>query len=269
MTHDENERTPRTDAGTAAEAAPETACHEEAWRLLPWYVNGTLDGSELAAVESHVAACGICRQEIKTWSGFAELLQEEGELAPSAAEGFTRLERSLSHEVAREAPARPSRPERPHGPAGRFRRTLGSVRRAPAGVRWALAAQLAAIVVLAVSLTAVLAGRPGAGLGPGAGAAQGTEQPAPFRTLTDAAERAPSASSTEAPRLRVVFKESTREREIRGALISIGGRIVDGPSPTGVYTIRLVGSEEASGRAAAETLRSMPQVLFAEAVQTP
>jgi hypothetical protein len=32
--------------------------------LLPWYVNGTLEGEERDRVESHVAGCEVCQQEV-------------------------------------------------------------------------------------------------------------------------------------------------------------------------------------------------------------
>lgn len=38
--------------------------HEAVQRLLPWFVNGTLDGNERAEVEAHVANCGECRDDI-------------------------------------------------------------------------------------------------------------------------------------------------------------------------------------------------------------
>lgn len=37
--------------------------HAQADRLLPWYVNGTLDNDERAQVEHHLAECAPCRQE--------------------------------------------------------------------------------------------------------------------------------------------------------------------------------------------------------------
>jgi hypothetical protein len=85
----------------------------------------------------------------------------------------------------------------------------------------------------------------------------------PFRTLSDDPGQAAAGDPV---LLRVLFTDRTREREIRGALISVGGRIVDGPSPTGVYTVAVDGAAEAT--AALETLRSLPQVLLAERAAT-
>lgn len=253
--------------------------HDETWRLLPWYVNGTLEGDELAAAEAHVASCAICRREASTWSAFAELLQEEDELTPSASEGYERLRRRLA------LPREPGPSGSRHASAGRegnrgptaglrtgLRRIARPFRQAPAVIRWTLAAQLAALAVLGLLLA-----RPAA---PPAQAPPGEDPAAQarFRTLTSDSTRA----EADAPELRVVFDESTREREIRGALISVGGTIVDGPSPDGVYNVSLGGSAETDpvgsspeavtdrrARAAADALRALPKVRFAEPVRAP
>ena len=38
--------------------------HEEVWKLLPWYVNGTLNTQEVEDVEVHLAACPVCQTEL-------------------------------------------------------------------------------------------------------------------------------------------------------------------------------------------------------------
>jgi len=241
--------------------------HEEVWDLLPWYVNATLEAAEARAVEEHAQGCGICREEIRYWRGFAGALREEGELAVSADAGLERLRGRLAGGAPGGAGAG-ERSRRSRKSGGRARRWTTALRRTPAPLRWALAAQL----VLILGLAGLLAGpllEDGAGITPGGAAAfsdgpgpAGAAEPAPagpFRTLADEPE---VAAGGDALLLRVLFTDRTREREIRGALISVGGRIVDGPSPTGVYTVAVAGAAE--GAAAVETLRSLPQVLFAE-----
>lgn len=219
--------------------------HEEAWLLLPWYVNGTLDEDERAAVDDHLAACGICREEVRYWGEAASLLREDGELAVSPEAGLERLRRRLD-------PV----PEGPRRAGGRSRLRAGlraAFGGSPAVLRWALAAQLAVIVVLG-GLLARTSARPAA---PTATAPHGA-----FRTL---AEPPPAPAASAAPRFQVMFAPQAREREIRGALISIGGRIVDGPSPTGVYTIAVApGEGEADPAAVLRSLRALPHVVFAE-----
>lgn len=42
----------------------EGSVHAQADRLLPWYVNGTLEEHERVQVEQHVAACAQCQDEV-------------------------------------------------------------------------------------------------------------------------------------------------------------------------------------------------------------
>ncbi|MFP3939560.1 MAG: zf-HC2 domain-containing protein [Thermoanaerobaculia bacterium] len=223
--------------------------HEEAWDLLPWYVNGTLDEEELRGVEEHLELCGICREEVRYWRECSRLLAEEDEVALSPDAGLARL-RERTSGSPRRAPAGRRRALAP-------RRWLAGFRTTPRPARWAMAAQMAAIALLAGWLAAT---RP-ATSAPAETAAQDTA-PADgargaYRTLADPAPQAVPAEGL----LRVVFGGETREREIRGALIAVGGRIVAGPSPTGVYTVRV---ETAAVGEVVETLRSFPQIVLAE-----
>jgi hypothetical protein len=244
-----NDGTERIDGGRARRRTG----HEEAWDLLPWFVNRTLDEGELQSVEEHLEGCGICREEVRFLRGFAEALQDEGDLAVGADAGLERVRGRLG---AAGAGGRG---------AASGRRWLSGLRRAPAPLRWALAAQLVVILGLAGLVAGpLLEGPGGAPADPAASLRSAEPAPAgPFRTLTEAPE---ATAAGDAALLRVVFAERTREREIRGALISVGGRIVDGPSPTGVYTVAVDGAAE--GAAAMATLRSLPQVLFAERAAT-
>jgi anti-sigma factor RsiW len=51
----------------------EGSVHAEADRLLPWYVNGTLEGDARAQVEQHLIECATCQQE----TAWLRSLQEE------------------------------------------------------------------------------------------------------------------------------------------------------------------------------------------------
>ena len=43
--------------------------HEQTLKLLPWYLNDTLDDAEAAMVEAHLAECAMCRREAETEHG--------------------------------------------------------------------------------------------------------------------------------------------------------------------------------------------------------
>jgi hypothetical protein len=115
-------------------------------------------------------------------------------------------------------------------------------------VRWALAAQAAAIFLLA----GVLLGRTPAPSG------------ALFRTLSDPRPEL-AAPAPERLRLRVTFAEAATVGELRAALVDLGAEIVAGPSPTGVYTVE-VAARRAIERSVVERFTARPEIEFATPV---
>jgi Putative zinc-finger len=97
----------------------------------------------------------------------------------------------------------------------------------PRRVRWALAGQLAALILLATALA----------FGPA------RRQPALYRTLSEPSAPAASLPATSAtaaaPQIRVVFVEAATAKQMREVLLSTRGHLVDGPSPLGAYTLEL------------------------------
>ena len=53
--------------------------HAQADRLLPWYVNGTLDDDERVQVEHHLAECAPCRQEAAWLRAVQEQFAEQAD----------------------------------------------------------------------------------------------------------------------------------------------------------------------------------------------
>jgi predicted anti-sigma-YlaC factor YlaD len=105
----------------------DTSAHAAADALLPWYVNGTLKGEELAFVTEHVARCERCRREVDF---VRDVFAACGAL--SAGE-------------------RGHAPTQPSVPAGRAP-LANAWRSAHPWIRGLLAAELAAITVLATLL---------------------------------------------------------------------------------------------------------------------
>ena len=56
-------------------------CHDPANALLPWHLNGTLEGDEAAAVRAHLETCAVCTSE----------LVDLAEIAAGARAGMSRF----------------------------------------------------------------------------------------------------------------------------------------------------------------------------------
>ena len=191
--------------------APNEEHHELAWKLLPWFVNGSLNADEAVSVERHLASCPACRQEVERCRTLSAIAKSSGPRKPPAWAPSSRQFAQILGQV--DAPHAASSAHRP-SLARKLRSWLVET---PPPMRWALALQAALIV----ALTGVL-------LAP-------APPDAPYETLSRGAD--PAAG--ERARLRVVFAADTTEKELRDLLNSIDGRIVDGPTPQGVYTLQL------------------------------
>jgi hypothetical protein len=112
-------------------------------------------------------------------------------------------------------------------------------RRIPLG--WALAGQ-GALAAAAVALFVVIA----------------PSRPADeYELLASAPAAAPRGNVI------VLFAPDTTEREVRAALAAADGRVVDGPTASGAWTVHVEGSARA---AALGRLRQLPQVVLAEPI---
>ena len=203
--------------------------HRRVWELLPWYVNGSLGEREREQVEAHLAGCPACEAEARECRRTAESLSNAGEVAPSPHPAQLRR---LFDRIDEEERNRPGR--------------LAVFSAAPRPLRLALAAQAAAILLLAGALVWSL--RSPAPAAP----------PSNYVTLAD-----PTAAPAPAARLRVMFSPATTEREMREILIGVRGGIVAGPSPLGAYTVEIPTNGDPVGAVLAR-LRTEPRVVFAE-----
>ena len=222
----------------------EAALHRHVAELVPWYVNGTLDGRDHDAVTAHLPGCPACREEVARCQTLAAAIQSAVDAA--GVPGAGRLERVLASIDLLEAMG----VRRRTGWRGRWRagvEWLGDlVQRTPGPVRWGLAAQ-AAVLVLVVGLVAW----------PGVWSAR-----APYRTLTDVGEQRVGQEAL----IHVVFTDDITERELRTLLRRVEGRIVDGPSAVGLYTVDVRASTPDRAVPIIEILRADPKVRLAEPV---
>jgi hypothetical protein len=219
--------------------------HKRVWDLLPWYASGTLEGSEQRAVESHLAACAPCREELAVQRQLSQALQQVPEIAPAPHPAqFARLMARIDAEETA-------------GP--RWWAALRDLFTAtPTAVRWTLAAQLGFVLLLGTTLA--LHRRPADPVEPSPATYQTLSDPAPAPAQANPASRASSAS------LRVVFAPGTSEQEIRDLLLGIRGQITAGPSPLGVYTVDVPAGPDRLEDVLAH-LRAHKQISFAEPAQ--
>lgn len=205
------------------DAQPGPVPHEKAQQLLPWLQAGALDDAEFAAVEAHVAACAECQRDV-AWQARLRGLAPPDDNAFDADRAFAKLLPRLG-------------PPATHVPV--LTRWRHAVAANGAWLRWTVAAQFAAIGILAAMLA-----RPGAGSGD-------------YHALG-------SARPVQGD-LVLVFKPDTPEHEMRRILQARGARVVDGPGVTGAWVLALPPGQPAGalGRLRAEPAVALVQPLVA------
>jgi len=174
--------------------------HASVDALLPFYVNATLRGEELAFVEQHVRDCEKCQHEVD-WlrKMFADLAT--GSALADAPPAVVDRQQVFDNQWRRDH---------------RGMRITESLRTAPPWTRWMLAAQLAAIVTLGTIL------------------ATDVRDHAGYRTLGAANSSTPLRDA-----IAVQFDPATPEAELRRILQKVDARIVDGPTVTDVFLLAI------------------------------
>ncbi|MCE3242731.1 MAG: hypothetical protein K0Q83_3238 [Deltaproteobacteria bacterium] len=220
--------------------------HRKVWEILPWYVNGTLEGHEHEFVARHILRCQSCADEVVRCQSIATAVRSsEAAARTPSPEHFARLMERIDRGSSSAARQRWRI---------RVREWIEKIRLAfhetPSLLRWALAAQTAAIVLLATAMTWQ------ASLAPSS----------LYQTLSDAG----SGRELGRVHLQVVFADDITEREMRTLLSSIRATIVAGPSAMAVYTVALVADDRevpAQTQERLALLRAHPRVRLAEAKQ--
>jgi hypothetical protein len=197
--------------------------HEDINLLLPWYLNGTLEGDELDTVKRHISQCAPCAREVEELnlirSAIAESNEKLNEMLSVPVGDMERniMDRISVFENSRETKTAAPRPYERESlwskVAGFFDRftVLSTV---PAGAIALIVLQFALIVGLAAKLS--------------------FEKPEGYEVLSGVTK-----TDGKGPIIFVAFQESATEKEIRETLGQIGGRIVDGPKEGGLYIVDL------------------------------
>lgn len=202
------------------------ASHRRVSELLPWYLNGTLEGPELDRVESHLRTCESCQIALAAEQRLAHMLRTSEELAFSPERALDRMRERLATDDTHDGPE--TTPD-----------WMARLRAVAAPVRWALVAQFLIIAVLGVAVLRL------------------DHEPAPYRTLSTPSE----GDTSEVTSLRLVFDATASEGDLRALLVETGCTIVAGPSRFGVYTVAVSPRDVHS---TLDTLRSSPLVTFVE-----
>ena len=214
--------------------------HVAVQRLLPWYLTGRLETAEHDIVETHLAQCPECRAELETERQW-QLLHPGHGAQVDVEEGWARMRARLSGEPPATAPAPLRAPMPPAAP--RRRGWLPPAWRTPPRLparAWAAPALLSLALLAAIGLT----------LRPVAPAAQ-------YVTLSAPAEAGATAV--------VRFRPEATEAQIRHGLKDSGARLVDGPTVSDAYVVRLPREHYA---AALDKLRREPGVALVEALES-
>lgn len=211
--------------------------HDEAVRLLPWFVNGTLAAEDAQFVEAHLADCAHCRSDATALAQVRSLLRSPGAVEHAPHGGLQKLMRRIDVQASLPEGASDELPPMPR-----------SLPRTGHALRWLTAA----VVVQAVALVLV-----------GAAALRGQDrEEAAYRTLTTAPAPAGGAA------LRAVFAPDMTLGEVQALLQAHRLVARTGPSAAGLFTLALQGGSPGEIEAVLARLRADPRVRFAEPVGT-
>ena len=230
--------------------------HQELSQLLPWYVNKTLQGPELKAVEDHLAVCLICKRELIQLQKLAQLVAHSGSIDSAEQASFSRLKKRLQSSQQLDLQTLPKQVQT--NPAQDFQGNLDNVRPFNSAKKQKRAGSaffrpaLAMAAALVLSLTVLLSHYNESGV----------QSAAVFRTLSSD----PQLDSKKANEIRIVFAENVNQQQKDKILERVHGQVVGkAPSPQGVYTVRLgEGIAEKQLLDVIELLRTDNRVIFAE-----
>lgn len=215
--------------------------HDDAWHLLPWFVNGSLRREVRGDVDAHIAACADCQSEVALQTSVRDALSREDGRQEATQSSFDQLwARIETHGDTTDEPVAQADLPAPAAPAPRLR--------ASGMPRWLVAA----VVVEAIGLVTLgwitLNNDPR-----GAALYQTLSSPAPY---------------VDNGQIRAVFAPDLELHDLQMLLASSELTIVAGPTEAGVYTLAPT-KQKANIDSALADLRRNANVRFAEPIGEP
>jgi len=209
-----------------------SAEHHEVSALIPWYVNDTLEDHQRDKVDSHVAACALCRNDLSVHQRIFEGIGAQPALDYMPVASLKRLQARLDAVQAQGdsvqmAPLEPVRSE-----SSPWRGWIAA----------SIATMAVAIGVLAADRWVQFEAR---------------GEQANYHTVTSAAPRARGEV------IRAVFSPTITLVQLQSLLDEAQLKIVSGPTEAGVYS--LASNSTLTVRSSLALLRQHPAVRFAEA----
>ena len=189
---------------------------EQFTEWLPWYVNGTLNAKDRAAMDAYLAKSPLARDEVQYYQRMATTMQRRAENIPADIGLAQTLQRIKVSPKTETTPSAARRIKLDTDEPNWFQRLLGGSWMKPA-LGCAMAVIVAQGVLLVQQRDEAIVYR-GKGLAVDGNTSTGTK--------------------AEAAYLRVVFKPNATEGELRLLLASTNAWIAGGPGQAGEYYLR-------------------------------
>jgi hypothetical protein len=199
--------------------------HKHAWELIPWYVNGTVSDSKRDGLQFHLEHCSQCREEVEAQRALMQGMKTRQQVEVMPHVSLQKLMSRIDSEPQAQRATLP---------------------RSPRALRWLTAAVVLQALMLG-GLAALLLRQPRGDVA------------APYQTVSTPAP-APVAGS-----VRAVFSPDMTLGELQALLERAHLRIVNGPSPEGVYTLATSSAGD-DPRQGLLTVRAHPAARFAEPI---
>ncbi len=224
---------------TTTQAVTESE-HERVWNLLPWYINRSLDSTELTQAKNHIRSCVACRIELRQQQQLFDKIQQTELLQQVSQVSFAKLKNQI-----KAVPEPTTLAEHK-----KYRKLSIAFMHRHSGAIGSAALAASLFLLVSALMFNFQVDMP--------------ELPGEYRTLANATENIPNNIA------RIVFVEDKLEpQQIEAILHGVSGHIVKGPSNNGLYEIQ-IGNHETSQSVLDDAilqLRNNSLVIFAEFAQ--